>query len=94
MDAKSVFDSLTADVVKTPNHKQSLLHAKALRELIEDREVDRLYWFDTEDVLPDGLTKGCVDREPLLKAAAEGEWAIKNDAPVWKTLTKEKEGQE
>ena len=45
-------------------------------------------------MLPDGLTKGCVDREPLLKVAAEGEWAIKNDAPVWKTLTKEKEGQE
>ena len=40
-------------------------------------------------MLPDGLTKGCVDREPLLKVAAEGEWAIKNDAIVWKTLRKE-----
>ncbi len=89
VDAKSVFDSLTADVVKTPNDKQLLLHAKAMREFLEDGQVDRLFWFGTEDMLPDGLTKGCVDREPLLKVAAEDEWAIKNDAPVWKTLRKE-----
>ena len=53
-------------------------------ELLEDGQVDRLFWFDTEDMLPDGLTKGSVDREPLLKVAAEGEWAIKYVAPVWK----------
>ena len=47
------------------------------------------FWFDTEDMLPDGLTKGSADREPLLKVAAEGEWAIRYDAPVWKTLKKE-----
>ena len=92
VDAKSVFDSLTADVDKTPNDKQLLLHAKAMRELLEDGQIDRLFWFDTEDMLPDGLTKGSVDREPLLRVAAEGEWAISYDAPVWKTLRKE-EGQ-
>ena len=89
VDARSVFDSLTADVIRTPNDKQLLLHAKAMRELLEDGQVDRLFWFDTEDMLPDGLTKGSVDREPLLKVAAEGEWAIRYDAPVWKTLNKE-----
>ena len=67
VDAKSVFDSLTADVVRTPNDKQLLLHAKAMRELLEDGQIDLLFWFDTEDMLPDGLTKGSVDREPLLK---------------------------
>ena len=92
VDARSVFDSLTADVVRTPNDKQLLLHAKAMRELLEDGQIDRLFWFDTEDMLPDGLTKGSVDREPLLRVAAEGEWAIRYDAPVWKTLRKE-EGQ-
>jgi hypothetical protein len=89
VDAKSVYDSLTADVVRTPNDKQLLLHAKAMRELLEDGQIDRLFWFDTEDMLPDGLTKGSVDREPLMRVAAEGEWAIKHDAPVWKTLRKE-----
>ena len=89
VDARSVFDSLTADVVRTPNDKQLLLHAKAMRELLEDGQIDRLFWFDTEDMLPDGLTNGNVDREPLLKVAAEGEWAIKYDAPVWNTLRKE-----
>jgi len=93
VDARSVFDSLTAEVVRTPNDKQLLLHAKAMRELLEDGQIDRLFWFDTEDMLPNGLTKGSVDREPLLRVAAEGEWAISYDAPVWKTLRKD-EGQE
>ena len=91
VDARSVYDSLTADVVRTPNDKQLLLHAKAMRELFADGQIDRLFWFDTEDMLPDGLIKGSVDREPLLKVAAESEWAINHDAPVWKSLRKEPE---
>ena len=45
VDARSVFDSLTADVVRTPNDKQLLLHAKAMRELLEDGNIDRLFWY-------------------------------------------------
>ena len=56
-------------------------------------DLGRREWWDTRDMTADGLTKGSVDREPLLRVAAEGEWAISYDAPVWKTLRKD-EGQE
>ena len=47
VDARGVFDALTADVMKTPNDKALLLHAKAMRELLEEGCVDRLFRFDT-----------------------------------------------
>ena len=66
-----------------------MLHAKAIRELLEDGNIDRLFRFGTEVMLPDGLAKRSVDREPLLRVAVEGEWAIIYDAPLWNTLRKE-----
>ena len=71
VDAKSVFDSLTADTVKTPNDKQLLLHAKAMRELLEDREIDRLLvrhgrhasgWPDKRLYRPRTALEGCGRR--------------------------------
>ena len=58
VDAKAVFDSITACHLKTPDDKRLILHARAMREFLEYGNVDRLYWFGTDDVLPDGLTKG------------------------------------
>ena len=93
VDARSVFDALTADVMKTPNDKALLLHAKAMREILEEGCVDRLFWFDTEDMVPDGLTKGSVDRKALLHIAGEGVWVIAHDEPQWKSLRRD-DGQE
>ena len=86
VDARSVFDSVTAQTVRTPSDKQLMLHARALRELLEDGTVDVLYWFDTEDMLPDGVTKGSIDRRPLLALGCDGTWAIDHGNPVHKTL--------
>ena len=55
-DAKAVFDSVTYTPIRTPDDKVLLLHARAMREYVETGHVDRLYWFDTEDMLPDGMT--------------------------------------
>ena len=87
VDARSVFDSVTAQTVKTPSDKQLMLHARAFRELLEDGTVDVLYWFDTEDMLRDGMTKGSIYRRPLLALGYDGTWAISHDNPVHKTLT-------
>ena len=89
VDARSVFDSVTAQTVKTPADKQLMLHARALRELLEYGTVDILYWFDTEDMLPDGMTKGSIDRKPLLALGYDGTWAIAHDNPVHKTMKKD-----
>ena len=89
VDARSVFDSVTAQTVKTPADKQLMLHARALRELLEEGTVDILYWFGIEDMLPDGMTKGSIDRKPLLALGYDGTWAIAHDNPVHKTMKKD-----
>lgn len=72
IDAKAVFESIAATHIRTPYDKHLLLHVRAMREFLEARSVDRLYWFDTEDMLPDGLTKRSINREPLIQVCREG----------------------
>ena len=86
IDAKVVFDSVTAEHVKTPADRH-LLHALAVREFLDAKRLRRLYWFDTVDMLADGLTKGAVDRTALIQASAEGIWQLTGDVPVcWPAL--------
>ena len=91
VDARSVFDSATAQQVRTPADKQLMLHVRALREQLEDGLIDVLYWIDTEDMLPDGMTKGTIDRKPLLALGGEGVWSIRHDNPVFKVLKKDQD---
>ena len=89
VDARSVFDSATAQVIRTPADKQLMLHVRALREQLEEGLIDVLYWIDTEDMLPDGMTKGSIDRGPLLALGKDGVWSIRHDDPVYKVLKTE-----
>jgi len=86
-DARAVYDCVTAANMKTPDDKQLILHARAMREYLESGPVDRLYWFDTEDMLPDGLTKGSIDREALIAVCEQGEWRICHAEPVSSRLS-------
>ena len=76
VDAKAVYDAVTADVVKTPDDKHLLFHARAMREFLEAGHVDRLCWFGTDDMLPDGLTKGSIEREAFIRCCQEGVFSI------------------
>lgn len=88
IDAKAVFDSITADHINTPDDKHLVLHARAMREFLEAGRVDRLCWFGTDDMLPDGLTKGSVDREALVRCCLEGIWRLQNEQPLhWSSRT-------
>ena len=62
IDAKAVYDGITATQPRTPADKPLFLHALAMREYPQAGWVDKLYWFDTLAMLADGLTKGAVDR--------------------------------
>jgi len=87
VDAKSVFDSVTAETVRTPADRHLLLHALAVREFLDDGRLRRLYWLDTVDMMADGLTKGAVDRAALIAATSHGEWHLTGDQPVcWPPL--------
>ena len=94
IDARPVFDAITASHLKTPDDKHLLLHARAMREFLEMGPVDRLYWFDTEDILPDGLTKGSIDREALVSVCETGVWRISHADPVSAKLAREHDGEE
>ena len=53
---------------------------------LEAGHVDRLYWLDTEDMVADGMTKGSIDREPILKLCEQGIWSIRHAAPVHRSF--------
>ena len=60
-DAMAVFDSVTITPIRTPDDQVLLLHARGMREYLEAGHVDRIYWFDTEDMPPDGMSQGSID---------------------------------
>ena len=86
VDAKAVWDGVTAECPKTPADKPLFLHALAMREYLESGWVDRLWWADTQAMLADGVTKGSVEREALIAVCERGIWAIVGEAPVYKQL--------
>ena len=61
VDARAVYDAVTADVVKTPDDKHMLLHALKLREWLDRGAVRALWWCDALDMIADGMTKGSID---------------------------------
>ena len=63
-----------------------------MREHLEAGHLSRLWWFDTRAMLPDGLTKGSVDREALVSVCEQGVWRIVGDTPVSKRLKDEVKG--
>ena len=86
VDAKAVFDGITAEQLKTPAEKQLFHHALAMREYLESGHVDRLWWLDTLAMLADGMTKGSVERGALIKVCHIGLWQIVGLPPVSKQL--------
>ena len=86
VDAKAVFDGITAECPKTPADKPLFIHALAMREYLESGRIDRLWWLDTLAMLADGMTKGSVDREALVRVCAEGIWKIVSLKPIFKRL--------
>ena len=86
IDARAVFDGVTATQPRTPAEKPLFLHSLAVREHLEAGHLSRLWWFDTRAMLADGLTKGSVDREALVAVCERGVWLIEGDTPVSKEL--------
>ena len=86
VDAKAVFEGVIAQTPKTPAEKSLFMHALAMREYMESGWVDRLWWFDTLDMLADGMTKGSIDREALVRVCQHGLWSITGQTPVFKRL--------
>ena len=54
----------------------------AVREQLDKYHLTQLIWIDTLDMLSDGLTKGEVDREALIKLSHACRWKITGLQPV------------
>ena len=85
-DNRGMFSGVTATEVKTPSEPHLLYVMKALRDRLESKAIDALWWFDTRDMICDAMTKGTLPREPLLKLWRTAMLQIQGEAPVqWRS---------
>ena len=82
VDAMSVFAAVTATFIKTPAEKSLLCHVQFLRELLDSGVLTALVWLDTRDMCSDGLTKGAVARDALMKIM-DGSFIMNHECKVW-----------
>ena len=83
VDAMSVFAAVSAVFIKTPAEKSLLCHVQFLRELLDYGVLAAIVWLDTRDMLSDGLTKGSVSRDALLRVL-DGIMRIQYEPKLWK----------
>ena len=86
VDAKAVFDGITAEQPNTRSEKPLFLHALAMREYLESGHVDRLWLLGMLAMLADGMTKGSMECEALNKVCHLGIRQIVGLQPVCKQL--------
>merc|ERR1711873_359240 len=89
VDAKSVFAAVTATFIKQPAEKSLLCHAQYLRELLDKRILQHIFWIDTRDMAADGLMKGAVARDALHEFM-EGHMQLRHEFEQWQCKHKEK----
>ena len=82
VDAMSVFAAVTAVFVKTPAEKSLLCHVQFLRELLDYGVLAAIVWLDTRDMCSDGLTKGAVPRDVLLRIL-DGLLTFAHEPKLW-----------
>ena len=88
VDARAVFDSITAEVVKTPDDKHMLLHALKIREWLDRGALRAVWWCDTLDMISDGMTKGSIDRTEILRLCKLGLWKCDHASVRWSSVEK------
>ena len=82
IDAKAVFDAIVSDPVRMPTERHLYIHLLAAKDALNQKSLHRLVWIDTLDMLSDGMTKGSVDRKPLLTLASSCTWQLHGQSPV------------
>ena len=83
IDARAVWDSVAAEVLKTPCDKALLLHAKSLKEYLMQKQVSALTWVDTRNMVADALNKGIIDRVEIRRFFSSGQWLINHETKTY-----------
>ena len=83
LDAMSVFAAVTAVFIKIPAEKSLLCHVQFLRELLDHGVMAAIVWLDIRDMWADGLTKGAVQRDALLRLL-DGFCTMMHEPKIWR----------
>jgi hypothetical protein len=78
IDARSVWETIAAEVMKTPSDHTLLIHAKAVKQYFLQKQLKALTWIDTRDMVADALNKGIVDRVMIRRFFSSGEWTLQH----------------
>ena len=82
VDARAVYDAISATDACEPAESNLKLHLISVRDMMTRNMIRRLYWVDARDTLADGLTKGGVDRTLLTRVCNECRFQATHDALV------------
>ena len=88
IDAKSVYDALALAETRAPTEVSLIMVLLGLKEMLHSGCLTALWWISTEDMLADGLNKGCVSRRALLDATATGQWLLQHPLAVHRELSR------
>ena len=83
VDAMPVSAAVTAAFIKTPAEKSLRCHVQLLRELLDHGMLAAIVWLDTRDMLADGLTKGAVQRDALIRLL-DGLSKMMHEPKIWR----------
>lgn len=86
VDAKAVLDGNTAQWPRTQADRRLSGHATVMREYLEAAGADRLWWMDTLPMLRDGIPKGPLDCQALIRICRQGIWRMIWQAPEYNRL--------
>eukprot|EP00971_Amphidinium_carterae_P124929 2474936-Amphidinium_carterae.1 len=77
IDAKSVLDSISSGGGKLPAEKGQFINVQWIREQMQNGVIS-VAWTDTRDMAADGMTKGTISRDEIVKAMT-GEFVFRHE---------------
>ena len=85
IDAMNLFWALSATSPRMPAERTLFVHINWLRDLLQSDMPRVLKWMDTRGMLADGMTKGKIDRGPLVDAMS-GKHTLHPDTKIYRPL--------
>ena len=85
IDAMNLFWALSATSPRMPAERTLFVHINWLRDLLQSDMPRVLKWMDTRGLLADGMTKGKIDRGPLVDAMS-GKHTLHPDTKIYRPL--------
>jgi len=62
-----------------------VFHVKALREYLDNKNIDTVCWIDNRDMIADGLTKCKPNRALMNDVLTSGSWTLHHEVQTWQS---------